>query len=153
MPICRKCDTDKPAEAFERPRLVCRRCRVLARDPEKSRIRANRYRRGDLARWAAWAREYRQKRKQAGTPIVRNCVSDKYRKTGRFKFWLRAEVFRLKGGACHYCSAPADQIDHVVALANGGTDDVENLVPACKSCNSSKQDKPVELWLAERKVG
>jgi len=29
-------------------------------------------------------------------------------------------------------------MDHVVAKANGGTDDESNRVPACKVCNSAK---------------
>ena len=32
-------------------------------------------------------------------------------------------------------------IDHIVALANGGTDTYDNVQLACKHCNSKKQDK------------
>lgn len=33
------------------------------------------------------------------------------------------------------CGAWADQVDHVVRKADGGTDDVDNLRAACRSCN------------------
>jgi len=40
---------------------------------------------------------------------------------------------------CVYCGAAEGlTIDHVVALANGGAHAQDNLVVACKSCNSSK---------------
>jgi 5-methylcytosine-specific restriction endonuclease McrA len=42
------------------------------------------------------------------------------------------------GKPCHYCGVPADTVDHVVSLADGGTSEPDNLVPACKDCNSVK---------------
>ena len=35
-------------------------------------------------------------------------------------------------------------IDHVLAVANGGTDELDNLVVACAACNISKGDRLVE---------
>jgi 5-methylcytosine-specific restriction endonuclease McrA len=32
-------------------------------------------------------------------------------------------------------------IDHIIALANGGTDTYDNVQLACKHCNSKKRDK------------
>ena len=47
---------------------------------------------------------------------------------------------------CAYCSvAPATDAEHVLALDNGGRDEPSNVVPACKSCNSSKGTKLL-LW-------
>ena len=48
---------------------------------------------------------------------------------------------------CAYCGADAKlTLDHVVALNDGGLHVPSNLVGACGSCNSSKQDSPVEQW-------
>ena len=43
----------------------------------------------------------------------------------------------LKGGPlCHWCGvAPATTADHLRAVSQGGTNDIENLVPACEPCN------------------
>jgi HNH endonuclease len=40
---------------------------------------------------------------------------------------------------CQACSTHRDlTVDHVVAVANGGTDDMDNLQTLCQPCNSSK---------------
>jgi hypothetical protein len=50
----------------------------------------------------------------------------------------RQAILTAHGGVCHYCGQPAGTVDHIVALCHGGTDDVGNLIPACKHCNCSK---------------
>ena len=39
---------------------------------------------------------------------------------------------------CAYCGAPAGTVDHVVPLARGGTNSLDNLVACCAECNASK---------------
>lgn len=41
-------------------------------------------------------------------------------------------------------------MDHVIPRKHGGTDDVENLVPACAPCNQSKNAQSLEVWLMSR---
>lgn len=52
-------------------------------------------------------------------------------------------IFQANGGRCHICErklGPADdyEIEHKVALENGGTDNDENLAPACSWCHAEK---------------
>lgn len=55
--------------------------------------------------------------------------------------------FQEFGNCCAYCGKPrALQIEHIVALSQGGYDSIENIVPACIVCNSSKKDHDVESW-------
>lgn len=55
---------------------------------------------------------------------------------------LRKQVFERDGHACQYCGDGEDlTCDHVMPLARGGTNDLDNLTTACRSCNSSKGDK------------
>ena len=45
---------------------------------------------------------------------------------------------------CAYCLKPLGSnaaVDHIVPVSKGGTSYIDNLVPACKSCNSSKGSK------------
>lgn len=46
---------------------------------------------------------------------------------------------------CHLCGKPgADSADHVIPYAEGGGDDVANLRPAHKACNSKRGTRSVE---------
>lgn len=69
-------------------------------------------------------------------------------KTTYPKEWAatRAKVFALKGSQCFYCGADASHVDHKTPRARGGTNDIENLVPACASCNIAKGMMTVEEW-------
>lgn len=42
------------------------------------------------------------------------------------------------GGCCAYCGGPYEELDHVVALAAGGSAWPSNLRPSCRSCNRRK---------------
>jgi len=52
------------------------------------------------------------------------------------------------GGYCAYCPAPADTKDHDVPLARGGSNGIDNIVPACRSCNSRKGTRTGDEWWA-----
>lgn len=55
---------------------------------------------------------------------------------------LRAKVFAEKGTKCSYCpETDVRGLDHVIAVAAGGLNTFENLVPCCDPCNSSKQHR------------
>jgi 5-methylcytosine-specific restriction endonuclease McrA len=65
------------------------------------------------------------------------------------------DVLRLRwvrqGRGCFYCaSRPATTLDHVIPLNRGGTNYEGNLVPACRSCNSSKRDWLLIEWRTAR---
>jgi hypothetical protein len=54
-------------------------------------------------------------------------------------------------GRCVYCGEKKPLYpDHVVPVSKGGTDYISNIVPACWSCNSSKQAKSEEEFRAYR---
>jgi 5-methylcytosine-specific restriction protein A len=65
---------------------------------------------------------------------------------------------KIREGLCHYCQKkfkPADlTMDHLVPLARGGRSVKNNLVPACKACNSEKKlSTPVDLLLKQIESG
>ncbi len=53
-----------------------------------------------------------------------------------------AQRWAMWGGRCWLCGDKATATDHVIALNRGGAHWPSNLRPICKSCNSSKRDKP-----------
>lgn len=42
---------------------------------------------------------------------------------------------------CQYCGATAEDVDHVVPRSKGGRHAWDNVVAACRRCNSRKQDR------------
>jgi len=51
---------------------------------------------------------------------------------------------------CVYCSSKKNlSIDHIIPKKLGGTDSPDNLVLACKKCNSSKKDLSLFLWMSK----
>lgn len=53
----------------------------------------------------------------------------------------RRGVFARDGGRCQYCGGKAENIDHVHPRSRGGTHTWDNVVAACKSCNTKKRDR------------
>jgi len=59
--------------------------------------------------------------------------------------------FSQFGNHCAYCGGGGDmQIEHVVPISKGGAHDIDNIVPACAACNSSKGAKDMEAWYQEQ---
>jgi hypothetical protein len=62
-------------------------------------------------------------------------------------------IFDSCEGHCWYCCKPQIpfgdwEIDHMTPRAQGGTDDLYNLVLACKACNRKKGNRTVEQYRA-----
>jgi 5-methylcytosine-specific restriction endonuclease McrA len=53
---------------------------------------------------------------------------------------------------CAYCFKPLDvvTIDHFTPISRGGDNDIDNLVPCCQRCNSSKSNNSLIIWLAKK---
>lgn len=60
--------------------------------------------------------------------------------------------WQKQGRTCAYCTKPATTVDHVVPLVRGGTNYEGNLVPCCKSCNSSKSGALIVEWRTGRRL-
>jgi len=56
--------------------------------------------------------------------------------------------------ACAYCGAddPNLQKDCMLPISRGGRYTLDNVVPACRSCNASKCNSEVTGWLRRKKL-
>lgn len=65
-----------------------------------------------------------------------------------WKHWsvIRDLVLERDSYVCSYCCDPADEVDHVTPHSRGGSDEMNNLLAACKRCNSSKGALLPEEW-------
>ena len=123
----------------------------LARDPERKRelaLRSNRKNRETVN-----ARSRRQYARDTSDPARKLKVFARSQKRRTMKAgakgshavkqWLaRVDYY---GWRCRWCLREVTlktlTKDHVIPISGGGTDWASNLVPACKSCNSSKGAK------------
>ena len=62
-------------------------------------------------------------------------MSNHYNATHRA---LRALVLAAAGYRCHHCGGMATEADHVVPLAEGGTNTLDNYVASCGPCNHAR---------------
>jgi len=57
----------------------------------------------------------------------------------------RFEVFKRDGFICQYCGAHPPsailEVDHIHPVADGGSNDIDNLATACFDCNRGKSDR------------
>lgn len=68
---------------------------------------------------------------------------------------VKREVWAMTHGRCYYCGLRTNPfatftIDHIVPLARGGSNDLRNLVPACRRCNFAKGVKLIDEWTPAR---
>jgi len=66
---------------------------------------------------------------------------------------LQWSALKAAWGGCAYCGA-ADkplQRDCVLAISRGGRYTLDNIVPACRSCNASKGSEEVTTWMRRRR--
>ena len=65
---------------------------------------------------------------------------------------LRLAIYLRDNMTCVFCKTHADNttltLDHVVSRSEGGSNGTPNLVTACRSCNSSRQDMPIADFAA-----
>lgn len=77
---------------------------------------------------------------------------------------LTAEVVARDGPLCHYCGqrtvvrtaiasdASCDRtVDHKEPVDRGGKDELDNLVLACRACNSAKGTLPYTVFIAQHR--
>lgn len=124
--------------------------RKLLEDPE---WRHNRYvkcyysspdvRAKAIARAIIWCAENPERRNLIGVAYAerrRGMIGDAYIGPDEIE-----QLFESFGWTCAYCGrsdAPLT-VDHVLALSRGGRHEIENLVPACRSCNSRKNARGI----------
>lgn len=72
------------------------------------------------------------------------------------KFDLKDEktIYDIFDGCCAYCKGPMEfpavEFDHFIPVKLGGKTHPSNMLPTCKSCNRSKRDKNVLVWLIKK---
>lgn len=103
-------------------------------NPESAKAAARRWRLANRPIKAAESQRRRARKKNATIPL----------------FPVTAEAIEerlaLTDGCCYCGQDKPLEIEHVVALNDGGWHIPSNILGACRSCNGSKGDRPAEEW-------
>jgi 5-methylcytosine-specific restriction endonuclease McrA len=154
--ICETCR--QPLKSYEA--RFCNRCRRAAKIKEPKKLKTEicsacgkefkTYNSDTCLRCKRRTRENRQSRitvpcnncgkpfRTLGNIICPECRPNK--KLIKWHYLLKLEP------CCVYCGQLATSIDHVWPTSRGGPDIESNLVPACHSCNSRKNDRLLTEW-------
>jgi 5-methylcytosine-specific restriction endonuclease McrA len=127
----------------------------IRRNPEKAREAMRRWRRRHPEQHNAEGRDYYARHKERLAPYFatyirthrelrqairarrrsREVAAEGNHTTEEWKALLKAHGYR-----CTYCGADgALEPDHRIPLARGGTNYIENILPACRRCNTRKR--------------
>lgn len=154
MKTCNKCAKELPASEFAKNQYKCKQCDseyYLAHREEKLAQRKA-WRETHLGYWRDLdpVRDKTPERRH-----VRDLKNHRRRiwaqSSGRGYTrleWLpKLQQFRYK---CYICGNDWQEKDHITPLSRGGSNEIENLAPICRSCNSSKCNATLEEFLAWR---
>jgi 5-methylcytosine-specific restriction endonuclease McrA len=125
----------------EKAREAMRRWRERHRELSRERLRA--YDRAGYARDPAkhnsWMLAYHRAHPEVRRTIRQNRRARELAASGAYSTaeWLALLVAHRN--RCGYCGRDGPlQVDHRVPIARGGSNSIENLIPACARCNQRK---------------
>ncbi|HHX11142.1 MAG TPA: hypothetical protein GX729_07255 [Firmicutes bacterium] len=91
-----------------------------------------------------YMRDYRKKQKQLaeGNKVPENGLP--------LKEWKK--VLDYFDNECAYCGERDTELEqeHIIPVSKGGKYEMGNIIPACRSCNSSKQNKNIHEWYEQQ---
>jgi 5-methylcytosine-specific restriction endonuclease McrA len=126
----------------------------MKRNPEKARAAMRRWRKAHPEKHNADSRAYYARHRDEALvqsaayhrahPEIRKASDSRRRlwKIGTGASYTAAEWLALVGsygGRCGYCHQPLPlHADHRVPLSRGGSNTIDNIIPACARCNTRK---------------
>lgn len=160
--------TTSDPQALRRERDRLRQQKRRQANPEKYREDMRRWRAQNPEKVSAWKKRYYE----ANRERILEQEKERYESNKQLKiFQSKASRARLKGAdvdllpeqwefclrwwgtACPYCNRCMPRyeatLDHFLPLARGGHHSLENVLPCCLHCNSSKRDMDVWQWLEQ----
>jgi hypothetical protein len=163
--ICSKCHAEKPAPDFRRSKSSkdgrqswCKKCQNA---DQQSRYRGDSdFRKKRILKSTQWAKNNPDKHRESVRRARRKWYDGNKDKVRRYCSGRRARIIGNGGShtaedwknlcekydnCCLRCGEQENLTeDHIVSLFDGGTDDIENIQPLCKKCNSSKREKSID---------
>ncbi len=109
----------------------------------------------------------------ANLAMAHTAVDKKQEEYNIFNYMIRSKLFKglidgnmnirtifddekiklVSGQKCSYCGSESNlALDHLFPQKFGGKDTGDNLIYACKTCNSSKSKKDLMEWMTYKKI-
>ena len=118
--------------------------RYYAENAERVKSRVREYQRANpranRRRVKEWQRTNRERRREH----ARRYTSRKRANGGSHTVEEWLALCDAYDGKCARCGAEEQTLDHIVPVLLGGSNDIENIQPLCRSCNSSKGAKELD---------
>jgi 5-methylcytosine-specific restriction endonuclease McrA len=138
----------------------------MKRNPEKARDAVRRWNKAHPEQRRAAKRLYYARHKEQHNavmaayhkahPDVHRAKSNAYRARareadGRFTSAEWSALVEQYGGRCAYCGSTGQvQVEHRIPLSRGGANSIDNIIPACGSCNRAKHQLTEAEFRARR---
>lgn len=114
------------------------------------------YQRSDKYKELSKRKHLSYKETEHGRAVLRNnAIIYRARKMGVFTTLTTSEwkgIVESYDHRCVYCNKKLTRVelDHVVPISMGGGHTADNVAPACRGCNASKNNKKLIVWMYER---
>lgn len=136
-----------------RERYVQAQRRYRQRNLERVRAANRTY--ANSARGTATQRAWAERNAERAREIGRRASAMRYARTAAVPIGDAEELAEysliLRGDPCSYCDGLSAEDDHIDSIRYGGSHEMSNFTAACKSCNSSKNDRPLLIFLLRRR--
>ena len=133
----------KPLSVLDLVNLEQRNYWIEKRKTQKGRAEYIKYLYDTLITYRLMMKEKRQRSKFIETNLYVEKITQK-------QFMARCAVFNF---CCAYCNKPTEmdtELEHVIPRSKGGSHCLANIVPACRKCNQSKYNYPMEKWYKDQ---
>jgi 5-methylcytosine-specific restriction endonuclease McrA len=133
----------KPLSVLDLVNLEQRNYWIEKRKTQKGKAEYTKYLYDTLITYRLMMKEKRQRNKFIEANLYVEKISQK-------QFMARCAVFNF---CCAYCNKPTEmdtELEHVIPRSKGGSHCLANIVPACRKCNQSKYNYPMEKWYKDQ---
>lgn len=143
---CTQCKVSKPynKEYFYKD---SRRPGLESRCKECKRKRNNEYQRNNREKINKTYSEYKKKNRDYFNVYNQKRRSRQKKLAASFTLKDWQDALKSFNHSCAYCGSTSEiQQEHYIPVASGGAYTKDNIIPACATCNMSKNDKNIIEW-------
>ena len=143
---CKECEREYERYYCKRPYRIKKKSEWDKKNYKenicKIRERVKNYKRNNKEKISKLNRKYRKENPEKVAFSLKRARLMRRKAEGSHTLKEWQDLKAYYGNTCLRCKKPEPQIklteDHIISIINNGTDDIDNIQPLCRSCNSSK---------------